>query len=51
VGGAPVALDTELEEVAFLVYGLPDVICFGNFKRNSLVADRAVYFWLLELHC
>jgi len=33
------------------VYGLPDVICFGNFKRDSLVADRAVYFWLLELHC
>lgn len=49
--GALVALDTKLEEEAFLVYGLPDVICLGNFKRDWLVADRAVYFWLLELHC
>ena len=42
---------TKLEELAFLVYGLPEFIRLGKFKRHWLVADRAVYFWLLELHC
>jgi hypothetical protein len=44
-----VTLDTGVEDVAFLVYGFPDLICLGSFKRDRLVADRAVYFWLLAL--
>ena len=45
-----VCLDTDLEEVALLVYGLPDFICFGSFNCDSLAAERAIYFWLQDLH-
>jgi hypothetical protein len=51
VDGDALRCDTNLKQVAFLVYGMPDVIRFGNFKRDRLVADRAVYFRLRELHC
>ena len=33
------------------LYGLPDFICLGSFKRDWLLADRAIYFSLAELHC
>jgi hypothetical protein len=28
-----------LEDIAFLVHGLPGIIRFGGFKRNGLIAD------------
>jgi hypothetical protein len=37
-------LITKLQEIAFLVDGLPDFICLGCYKRDSLLADRAFHF-------
>src|ERR1700689_2193406 len=44
--GVVARLNTKLEEITFLVCGLPDFICLGSFKCDWFVADRAVYFRL-----
>lgn len=44
-------LDTNVEKVAVLVHSLSEFICLGSFKGEWLVADRAVCFWLLDVHC
>lgn len=49
--GVVIALVTKLEKITFPVYRSPELIRFGIFKHDWLVADRAIYFWLRGLHC
>ncbi|PYX60685.1 MAG: hypothetical protein DMG76_01760 [Acidobacteria bacterium] len=37
--GSSAGLDTKFEDIAFLVHGLPEIIRFGDFKSNGLIAD------------
>ena len=37
--GGSAGLDPKFEDIAFLVHGSPEIIRFGDFKRNGLIAD------------